>query len=89
VSAADYTVWRNLLGSNTALTNETASLGVVDMDDYGAWKANFGATDIGSGSASRSVGVPEPRAFALAIAAALAYTVVGRPGPWRRARIRA
>jgi hypothetical protein len=61
VSAADYTVWRNLLGSNTALTNETASLGVVDMDDYDAWKANFGTTD-GGGSAGV---VPEPGCFAL------------------------
>jgi hypothetical protein len=61
VSAADYTVWRNLLGSNTALTNETASLGIVDDADYAAWKANFGATD-GGGSAGV---VPEPTTLML------------------------
>jgi hypothetical protein len=61
VSAADYTVWRNLLGSNTALTNETASFGIVDDADYAAWKDNYGATD-GGGSASV---VPEPTTLML------------------------
>jgi hypothetical protein len=63
VNAADYTVWRNLLGSNTALTNETESLGVVDDADYTVWKANFGATD-GSGGGSAGV-VPEPGSIVL------------------------
>jgi hypothetical protein len=45
VDAADYTVWRDGLG--TTYTPE----------DYDLWKANFGA---GAGSGSLAVSVPEP-----------------------------
>ena len=47
VNAADYTVWRNNLGSGTALPNDdTAGVG---PDDYTRWKTHFGETS-GSGS---------------------------------------
>ena len=47
VNAADYTVWRNNLGSGTALPNDdTAGVG---PDDYVRWKTNFGQT-AGAGS---------------------------------------
>jgi hypothetical protein len=72
VNAADYTVWRNLLGSNTALTNETASLGTVDEADYAAWKANFGASDGGGGSVGA---VPEPSSVVV-IAIVFAFMTV-------------
>jgi len=40
VDAADYTVWRDKLGSATALPNDnTAGVG---QDDYDRWKASFG-----------------------------------------------
>jgi len=69
VNAADYTVWRNTLGSTTDLRangdNTGASAGKIDEADYAFWKSHFGNT---SGSGSSSVGaasVPEPSALLL------------------------
>jgi hypothetical protein len=70
VNAADYTVWRNLLGTNTMLTNETESLGIVDEADYDAWKANFGNTDLPGSGAGGAGTVPEPAALWLLASAA-------------------
>ena len=76
VDAADYTAWRNSVGSGAPLINETASLGVVDQADYDTWKANFGATG-GSGSAGAAPAhnaVPEPAtATAVLILTAMAW----------------
>ena len=49
VDAADYVVWRNRLETNTPLTNEGVSPGMVDQADYDFWKANFGKS-MGSGA---------------------------------------
>jgi pectate lyase len=67
VDAADYTVWRDLLNSNSPLLNETESPGVVDAADYAAWRTNFGASD-GSGSVAS---VPEPTALGMGAVAGL------------------
>ncbi len=45
VDAADYTVWRDLLGQSVSLPNEdpaASTPGVVDAEDYDTWKANYG-----------------------------------------------
>jgi len=42
VDAADYTVWRNTLGSQTDLRADFDHSGTVDTPDYGVWKAHFG-----------------------------------------------
>jgi len=73
VDAADYTVWRDTLGSTTDLRangdDTGASAGVIDGADYLAWKTHFGLM-AGSGSlALRSPpldsisGIPEPTAL--------------------------
>ena len=63
VDAADYTVWRNNLGSDFDLNgngNETGpSMGIVDQDDYLLWKQEYGAGFPGAGGLS-SVAAPEP-----------------------------
>ena len=60
VDAADYTVWRDTLGSTTDLRangdNTGASTGKIDQADYIIWKSNFGSM-AGSGAAAA---VPEP-----------------------------
>ncbi len=77
VNAADYTVWRNTLGSTTDLRangdNTGASAGIIDRADYDFWKANFG-THAGSGSdAVANVAVPEPATLALLLFAATGW----------------
>jgi len=64
VDAADYTVWRDNLGSGTALPNDdTAGVG---QDDFTRWKNNFGMSLAGSGSVGAAA-VPEPAAWVLGI----------------------
>jgi len=72
VDAADYTVWRDTLGSTTDLRangdNTGASAGRIDQADYLAWKSHFGATAGGGSlvmsgaSLDTSGGIPEPAA---------------------------
>lgn len=61
VDAADYTVWRDALGSGGELWNETATFGVVDQADYDAWAANLSAPALALASS-----VPEPKNAVLA-----------------------
>lgn len=66
VDAADYTVWRDTLGSTTDLRADGNGNGTIDGplgagNDYEVWTTNYGA----SASASSST-VPEPTAAVLA-----------------------
>jgi len=80
VDAADYTVWRNALGSTDDLRangdNQGMSHNIVDEADYDVWRDDFGTVYIdlsGSGSSAISATVPEPSSFCLA---ALGLTAV-------------
>ena len=68
VDAADYTVWRNNLGTTNVLPNDVTP-GFVDESDYIEWKNNFGNALTGSASVSAgdSGAVPEPASFALVL----------------------
>jgi hypothetical protein len=72
VDAADYTIWRDTLGSTTDLRangdNTGSSAGSIDQADYNIWKANFGA-HAGSGSGATAA-VPEPASLWLLIVGA-------------------
>lgn len=74
VNLADYTVWRDTLGSTMDLAangdNTGASEGVIDGADYTAWKDAFGNAGLQALPAS-AVAVPEPSTLGVASAAAL------------------
>jgi T5SS/PEP-CTERM-associated repeat protein len=75
VDAADYTVWRNNLGSLAALPNDdTAGVG---PDDYVRWKQHYGETATGSGGIAQLAThqVPEPTAGLLLL---IAVSLPGR-----------
>ena len=61
VDAADYVIWRN----GGPLANEVATIGSVTPEDYTEWKARFGNTAAGSGSAVGGAAVPEPAGLML------------------------
>ena len=78
VDAADYTVWRDTLGSQLDLRADGTGDGMVDEADYVFWNDRFGNV-VGTGS---RVAVPEPTSVVLVIAGLLAV-VVAAPGPRR------
>ena len=50
VNSADYTVWRDKLGTAVALPNQNPAAttpALVDQEDYAFWKANFGNASSG------------------------------------------
>jgi len=67
VDSADYTIWRNTLGSQSDLAADGDGSGAVDAADYELWKSHFGQT-LGDGAGAAGA-VPEPRAMLLAISA--------------------
>ncbi len=56
VDAADYTVWRDTLGSELLLAADGNENNVIDAGDYDIWVSNYG-TSVGSAT---STAVPEP-----------------------------
>jgi hypothetical protein len=84
VDAADYTVWRNALGSTSDLLangdDEGSSHGIVDEADYEVWRNNFGAVyaDL-SGAGASGTAVPEPWSWGLA-----AIGLIALPSRMRR-----
>ena len=56
VDAADYTVWRDNLGTTNVLQHDPIG-GTIGSAQYDQWKAHFGAS---AGSASSSLAAPEP-----------------------------
>jgi hypothetical protein len=82
VNAADYTVWRDTLGSTTDLRangdNNGASAGKIDQADYDLWKTNFGmhaGNGTGEGLASM---VAEPSTAALLVIGCVVALVARR-----------
>jgi hypothetical protein len=62
IDAADYTVWRDQLGTTTLPNRDPSATSPVGQFDYLVWKTNFGATGTGNTAA-----VPEPASLVLAV----------------------
>ncbi|MGD9632284.1 MAG: PEP-CTERM sorting domain-containing protein [Pirellulales bacterium] len=75
VDAADYSVWRDHLGSTTALPNDDTP-GVGD-DDYTRWRNHFGEVLL-AGSGALAGATPEPSTAALFLSAVLAGAMIRR-----------
>lgn len=58
VGIADYTIWRDTLGSTTDLRADANDNNMIDIGDYQMWKQAFGQVQESNGSAV--VAVPEP-----------------------------
>ena len=72
VDAADYTLWRDSMGTNTPLANDSIG-GLIGEAHYLQWKQSFGSSGAGSGTA-----VPEPTSVWLMIAGLLVSLLAGR-----------
>jgi hypothetical protein len=79
VSAADYTIWRDTLGSSTDLRANGDKTGlsanVIDEADYDAWLGNFGASQGNGAFVSGYQGIPEPAAAILLLIAGFALAI--------------
>ena len=66
VDAADYSVWRDTLGSTTDLRADGDASGSVDASDYGFWKSRFGNVFFASGAGNgATAALVEPVALGL------------------------
>lgn len=71
MNAADYTLWRDQLGSAAGTLPNDVDGGVIGSAQYATWRANYGATPgSGFGSGFGSV-VPEPTTLTLLLLAIL------------------
>lgn len=67
VDAADFTVWRDSLGSTTNLRADANLNGVVDQADYNIWKANYAMLAQYVTSPGATYTVPEPSTILLLV----------------------
>ncbi len=74
VNLADYTVWRDNLGSNTPLDNDHNLGTPVGSAHYTLWKNNFGQSGLAAGTA-QATSVPEPATLLLVAAACLPFVL--------------
>ncbi|WP_442484970.1 endonuclease I family protein [Aeoliella sp. SH292] len=79
VNLADYSVWRDNLGSTADLHGNGVNDGIVNSLDYDLWKANFGNMVSGP-SVGGNVTVPEPSSCLVLVLVMLAVS----PAAWRQ-----
>jgi len=77
VNAADYTVWRNTLGTNANLSADGNGNRMIDAGDYDEWRNRYGNV-LGSGAAELFNAVPEPSFTLLLLAASVGLAACRR-----------
>jgi hypothetical protein len=77
VNSADYTVWKDTLGSTTDLRADANNNGVVDDADYQTWVDKFGTVYVAGGGGATAAVVPEPASAVLLGAGGLALVAAG------------
>lgn len=77
VNLADYTLWRNNLGSTIPLDNDDGLGTPIGSAHYNLWKSRFGSTASASLQAPGMAAVPEP-ATAAVLLSALAGAIISR-----------
>ncbi|WP_442484981.1 hypothetical protein [Aeoliella sp. SH292] len=80
VNLADYTVWRDRLGSPAGSLENDPHTTVIGAAQYNTWRSNFGLSMPSSSLASQTV--PEPSTLLLAVATVL--LVASQHGSYRR-----
>ncbi len=65
VDAADYTLYRETIGSTTQLAADGNNDGAIGVADYDVWRQNFGSMQ-----ASAAVAIPEPAGLVVLVALA-------------------
>lgn len=75
VDAADYTIYRDNLGSTSQLAADGSGNGVIDLADYNVWTNAYG----NSSSSSSATGVPEPSSWLLAVSMIATVSLAQRP----------
>lgn len=84
VDAADYTVWRDTLGSTSDLRADGNGDQIIDAGDFDVWRSSFGGHySFGTGTAIGTM-VPEPAAVQLLLLLCVLYHAFGRNRSGRR-----
>lgn len=80
VNAADYTVWRDTLGSQQILADgaDGSGNGTIDSADYSMWRSRFG--QFVASSSSTATAIPEPSTLTLLVVVGLTSIFRGRFG---------
>jgi hypothetical protein len=74
IDAADYTAWRDRMGTTTTLMND-ATPSSVSLVDYDYWKSHFGQSVGGAGLALSAIPEPSSAAIlALALSSLIGFT---------------
>lgn len=71
VNAADYTVWRDSVGSTTYFAADGNGDHIINELDYNIWKAHFGESYMFGGAALTNQSVPEPHSCWIAAITAI------------------
>jgi hypothetical protein len=80
VNLADYSLWRDSLGSTTLLAADANGNGRIDTLDYTVWKSHFGSRLASGAAAVVGETVPEPSALLVALFA-VAGLLARKKGP--------